>query len=294
MSRLNRILCRDIIKDHDMFITLFMAQIDLQAGRMTYCNGGHLPPLYFEAASGKIHRLRHGGPLVGQLNGATYESHELAIGRNDRLFCYTDGLIEASNRSGELYGLTRLESLFREGINRDGRSFSRHVKEIIDRFSEGRLADSMDDYTTLVIDVVQPPESGGVYRWEYESRPENLDVMYRDLEPVFERHGVDEAVSRQFLVMLSEAVTNAIIHAHKGNVSKIIGLMVEINDGEIVAEVADEGPGLDSVLPENLDPVGLPDAECGRGLGIIRRLSDEVTFTRSAQGGAVVRIRKCR
>ena len=46
ISHLNDFLCNDIIKDREMFITLFMAYVDLDTGRMEYCNGGHLPPLF--------------------------------------------------------------------------------------------------------------------------------------------------------------------------------------------------------------------------------------------------------
>lgn len=292
MSQLNEILCSDVIKSRGMFITLFMACLDLESGSLEYCNGGHPPPYYHRAATGEVVPLKRGGPLVGQLPGVSYVSTQINIGRNDRIFCFTDGLVEAANADGELFGLNRVKGLFCRGAELDTEHFSRAVKEEMDNFRRGGSVDSIDDFTTLVIDILDMPEAARRHTFVYPSSLDSLEKLYADLDGVISRYGLpDEAVHR-LEVAVSEAVTNAIIHAHGEDSSKKIQFSVEVNDESIIAEIIDGGTGLAATAGEEFDPAGSPDAESGRGLGLIKRLSDEVTFTRLPEGGTAVKIIK--
>ncbi len=292
MGHLNDILCRDIIKDHEMFITLFMAYLDLDAGVLEFCNGGHPPPFYFRASTGEILRLKVGGPLVGQFSGTAYRSSRINVASGDRIFCYTDGLIEAARHDGALFGLARLEEFFRNGQSMDAPGFARTVKAEIDRFSSGADRDSLDDYTTLIIDVLSLATASRTYELTYGSRLENLNRMYEDLKGICERHSLTDTVVNPLQVAISEAMTNAIVHAHAGDSSKIIRITVDVNDERVEIKIADEGAGMALDTSVDFDPVGMPDDESGRGLGLIQRLMDEVYFDTRPGGGMTVRMVK--
>jgi len=292
MSQLNDILCRDIIKTRGMFITLFMAVIDLENGQMEYCNGGHPPPFYYRASSPEVIPLKCGGPIVGQFAGTKYTSTKIEIGQGDRIFCYTDGLIEAVNGAGELYGLTRLERFFREGLGSDTEKFSHDVKNEIDRFSLEGKAEAIDDYTTLLVDIAGPEDDSHHYDYVLASRLDSLEKMHEDIDAIARRHAIPDESIHPFRVAVSEALTNAIIHAHGGDSSKKIRFAVDLNKERIMAVVIDEGPDPGISSFDGADPVGQPDAEGGRGLGLIKRLSDEAYFERLPEGGMEVRIVK--
>lgn len=293
IAQLNEVLCNDIIKSHGMFITLFMALIDLENMTMEYCNGGHPPPFYFRASVSETIPLKCGGPIVGQFEGTLYTSTRIDLERGDRLFCYTDGLIEAVNRNDELYGLKRLECFFKNNIALDAAQFTCDVKTEIDSFSREGNKEAIDDYTTLVIDVAGLPKPNSTsYNFAYPSRLQCLEDLYRDIDSIAEQHTLPKEIVHPFRVAVSEAVTNSIIHAHEGDSSKIIRFTVDVNEDRIVAAIIDEGTYRGMTPMDIADPASHPDAEGGRGLGLIKQLSDEVTFERLPQKGMVVKIVK--
>lgn len=292
MVHLNDILCNDIIKSHGMFITLFMACLNPAEGYLEYCNGGHPPPFYLRSDSGEAIPLRDGGPLVGQFPGTAYRSCRINVSPGDRIFCYTDGVIEAADCNGNLYGIKQLQDFVAAGTTMDVRELTNAVKAEIDRFRRGADGESMDDYTTIVIDVIDSTPLLSRYELQYVSRLDELEKMYADLDRICARHGIPEKSVNPIRVAASEAMTNAVVHAHAGDASKIIAVTVEIYSDKVELRVADDGEGLPDDTGIKFDPVGAPDNEGGRGLGLIKYLMDEVGIDARPEGGVIIRMVK--
>lgn len=150
---LNNILSSGIIKDHEMFVTLFFARFDLKNRILTYSNAGHLPGLFWNAQNKSVEKLTEGGPLVGQFGGTKYIQGEKRLTKECRLFLYTDGLTEASDKSRNLFGNKRTVKLFTDEIGLPPKEFCSKVKSIIDKYTTNAPADSIDDFTVLQIQV---------------------------------------------------------------------------------------------------------------------------------------------
>lgn len=87
-----------------------------------------------------------------------------------------------------------------------------------------------------------------------------------------------EEESSTLMLLLSEAVTNAIKHGNKYDASKNVDIDIDITDEEIVSKVADEGDGFDPDDTKNpLEEENLLDAS-GRGIFLIREFSDHVEY----------------
>jgi sigma-B regulation protein RsbU (phosphoserine phosphatase) len=89
------------------FVTFCYTRIDVAAGRLTYANAGHNPPLLIRA-DGTAERLNPGGTVLGVFTESAYEQGDFAIGPGDRLIFYTDGITEGRDSSGEEYTEERL------------------------------------------------------------------------------------------------------------------------------------------------------------------------------------------
>lgn len=98
-----------------MFVTAFFGKIDLNNGVMTYVNAGHTPPLLkhdfgiFEYINVK------NNCILGIIPNADFEKQEMKLNRKDILFAYTDGVTEAMDSYGNLYGMKRLKEI----LNKD-------------------------------------------------------------------------------------------------------------------------------------------------------------------------------
>ena len=136
MNRINAAFCRSGWDDR--FVTFILVVVDPVNHEVTVVNAGHMPPL-----------LRHGNqqvePFGEEISGvplgidsdSTYEqtSRKLAVG--DSLTMFTDGISEAMNKAGELYGLDRLQQQI--GSESAGVSMlGRLILEDVRRFVAGR------------------------------------------------------------------------------------------------------------------------------------------------------------
>jgi serine phosphatase RsbU (regulator of sigma subunit) len=104
-SEINRHLC--YLQPVAPFVTALIAQMDCDRGVLTYCNAGHFPPILFRQ-DGDVQLLETGGPLLGALKGAEFQSGELTLEPGDTLVVYSDGVVECRNPEGEEFGLDRL------------------------------------------------------------------------------------------------------------------------------------------------------------------------------------------
>lgn len=93
-----------------VFATAFFGVIDLSTHKLTYGNAGHPPPLVLRYDSNAIARLAPADPepAAGLLNNFTYSRHECGFDPGDLFLGYTDGILEASNADGEMFGEERI------------------------------------------------------------------------------------------------------------------------------------------------------------------------------------------
>jgi len=107
MARLNRIFCNSGWEDR--FVTMVLTVLDPQRHEVTIVNAGHLPPLLRRSAASVVSIAEAETRLpLGVLHDVDYMQHTLTIEPGDSLVLYTDGITEAMNDVGELYGSQRL------------------------------------------------------------------------------------------------------------------------------------------------------------------------------------------
>jgi len=99
----------------EKYATLFLGIYDEQERRLTYCNGGHLPPVILDG-NGNVRRLDQGGSVVGLFDRQVYDEATVQLYRGEILLGYSDGVTEPESDFGE-FGEERLIELVQE--NRD-------------------------------------------------------------------------------------------------------------------------------------------------------------------------------
>jgi phosphoserine phosphatase RsbU/P len=93
----------------EKYATLFLGIYDGQERKLTYSNGGHLPPIIL-GEDGSRRRLERGGTVIGLFDHKTYEEGSVALRRGELLLAYSDGVTEPENDFGE-FGEQRLIDL---------------------------------------------------------------------------------------------------------------------------------------------------------------------------------------
>jgi serine phosphatase RsbU (regulator of sigma subunit) len=95
-----------------MFVTCFYGVLDPSRDTFTYANAGHdLPYLH---RNGDAEELRARGMPLGLMPGMSYEVKEIVLDSGDSALFYSDGLVEAHEPKGEMFGFPRLRALVAE------------------------------------------------------------------------------------------------------------------------------------------------------------------------------------
>jgi serine phosphatase RsbU (regulator of sigma subunit) len=117
LKRANDALVPDI--PPNMFITCLYAILDTESGRLVYANAGHDPP-YLRHHGSNVEELRARGMPLGLMPGMEYEEKEVTLQRGESVLFYSDGLVEAHDPKGEMFGFPRLQGLV--GAHHSGES----------------------------------------------------------------------------------------------------------------------------------------------------------------------------
>jgi sigma-B regulation protein RsbU (phosphoserine phosphatase) len=152
-EKTNNLLSTEIIKDREMFVTLFFCRFDTGSGKLSYCNAGHIPGMLWDSKEKRVVSLPEGGPIIGQFPGISYRQGERSVGGGDRLLLFTDGLTEAADKDDQLFGMERVENVFRDKIELSPMEFCMSVKKHVDQFAEGCCEESVDDFTILQVSM---------------------------------------------------------------------------------------------------------------------------------------------
>jgi serine phosphatase RsbU (regulator of sigma subunit) len=112
LAQVNETLFARIPKN--MFVTCFYAILDPKSGSVSYANAGHDLPYVLRGSGGECEELRARGMPLGLMPGMSYEEKETILKSGEAALLYSDGLVEAHDPKGEMFGFPRLRALIAE------------------------------------------------------------------------------------------------------------------------------------------------------------------------------------
>ena len=130
------------------FVTFFLCVLDPSTGELSYTNAGHNPPYLVRAATGEVEQLTVGGPVLGILQMAKYQSAALRMETGDVLVMFSDGITEAQSPTGEEYGEERLLAALEPIWRQPAAAISQAIGESVEQFMG--TAPAADDITLVV------------------------------------------------------------------------------------------------------------------------------------------------
>ncbi len=150
LAQVNEVLGED--SPMNMFVTCLLVVLDLQNGRIRYANAGHNPP-YLRTSEGAV-ELRAKGVPLGIFPDMEYEEKEVALKPGESLLMYSDGLVEAHNPEGEMFGFPRLRRLLTEtpdGKRLEGQALIQYLTSQLAEFT-GANWEQEDDVTLVTLE----------------------------------------------------------------------------------------------------------------------------------------------
>jgi len=145
LEQVNDLLVSDI--PPNMFVTCFYAILDPKSATLSYANAGHDLP--YLRHGDHAEELRARGMPLGLMSGMSYEEGEASLRQEDDVLFYSDGLVEAHDPKGEMFGFPRLRALIAEHAQE--RSLGDFLMEELYSFV-GEGWEQEDDITLLTLE----------------------------------------------------------------------------------------------------------------------------------------------
>ena len=151
VNEMNRHLTRDVL-DTGRFMTLLYMSIDTDNGHLRWVRAGHDPAIVYDPVQDKFEELKGSGQALGLDEEFAFEENlktELASGQI--IAIGTDGIWEAFNRDGEMYGKERFNSIIRKNASAEANDILNAIYSDVDSFRSGLKPE--DDITLVVIKI---------------------------------------------------------------------------------------------------------------------------------------------
>ena len=276
------------------FVTCFYGVLDPKSGRLVYANAGHDPP-YMQRGK-DAQELRARGMPLGLMPDMPYEEEEADLAAGDDLLLYSDGLVEAHDPEGEMFGFPRLRKLIMAQDARSGEELVDFLLAELTRFT-GADSEQEDDITLVTLErskagmrdlgaPLQPDRTGSdsdrrvLADFTLASEPGNeRPAMEKVAEAVKELPLSGQRLDR-LKTAVAEATMNAMEHGNRYDPDVSVNIQVWLFKDRLLVRIIDRGSGpLSSLKAQgpNLE-AKLEDAQTARGWGVflIERMVDEV------------------
>ena len=152
ITDVNQQLTEDV-EDSGRFVTLFFLMVDVVEKTLTWVRAGHDPALLYRHRDSTFEELKGKGTALGLSSMASFEENKMAgIGRGDILVLQTDGIFEARNAKGEMFGKNRIEKIIQKNSESSAKKILNAIFTAAEQFQGKNKFE--DDATMAVIKFV--------------------------------------------------------------------------------------------------------------------------------------------
>ncbi len=273
LKNVNEQLCQG--NEAELFVTVWLAVIEISTGRGLAANAGHEHPVICRAG-GKFELVtyRH-SPAVATMEGIRFHEHPFELYPGDRLFVYTDGVPEATDAEERLLGTDRML----EALNADAEAAPDVLLGNVRRAIDGFVGEApqFDDITMLALAYNGPEKK----ELTLEASADNLERALAFADAELEAAGCSAKTKMQIDVAVEEIFVNIANYAYAPDTGSVTVRAETLSDPKrIRITFADGG------VP--YDPLSRPDPDVtlsaeerqigGLGIFMVKKSMDDVSY----------------
>jgi sigma-B regulation protein RsbU (phosphoserine phosphatase) len=135
----------------EVFVTMMILVLDLDKKLLQFANAGHNPLIYYDSKANVSKIVEFLGCAINIMPGIQYTTKEIALKPNDNFLVYTDGVTEAVNDEGEMFGISRLIETVQKNNDLPPQKIIEAVREDLKSFT-GTTAQT-DDQVLIAVKI---------------------------------------------------------------------------------------------------------------------------------------------
>lgn len=257
----------------EMFVTAWVGILQLSTGELTAANAGHGYPVMKKSdGTFELVKDRHGFVLAGMEN-SRYRPYKLQLSAGDTLFLYTDGVPEATDENGQMYGIPRMLNALNRSSGQPPQQTLGSVKQDIDAFTGS--AEQFDDITMLAFELKELP------------RRHRIDLI-PSLETLPDAAAfVENALSEELVPLPAVYKLNIAVDEIFSNIARYSGasqaaVICSVHGDTATLRFEDDGIPFDPLAAAEPNTVLDADKRSVGGLGIlmVKRTMDAIRYER--------------
>ena len=277
LKNVNEQLCEG--NDAELFVTVWLAVIDIRTGKGLAANAGHEHPAIRHAdGSFELLKYRH-SPAVATMDGIRFKEHEFTLNPGDCLFVYTDGVPEATNAENVLFGEERMLSALNKEPGAAPEKILSNVHSAIKEFVGE--APQFDDITMLGFSYAGTAEEKPYEELTLDATDENLENALAFIDQRLEALDCPMKTQMQIDVAVEELFVNIAHYAYAPNIGTVTLRVETSNDPKQMSITF-----IDGGIP--YDPLAKPDPDLtlsaeerqigGLGIYMVKQSMDSVDY----------------
>lgn len=262
--------------DTQMFATCFLAIVNTNNGQIKYANAGHNPPIIGNNKNYKYLNVNN-GVMLGVVENANIIDEQTVINAGDTITLYTDGITEARNKNGEMYGENKLINLFNKKEYSSLIDLHCSLKNDIKTFIDD--AEQSDDLTYLTLKFY-----GDKFLLDkkiFTTPKDDVEQMLKFVKDFSIKNKIDNQFINNLLVVCDELLSNIVKYGYKGSKGEIyLQLLFNKRDKELTLSIVDNGNQFNPFNVDNKPVKGEASnlKEGGLGILIVKKIMDSFTY----------------
>ncbi len=258
----------------DMFVTVWLGLLEISTGKIIAANAGHDDPaVYRKGGQFEIVKNKH-GLVVGAMSGIKYKDFEIQLNKGDKIFLYTDGLPEATDKDEKMFTLDGMLEALNKYKDEKPQDILDGVNQCVNDFVGD--APQFDDLTMLCLEL---KEDEKVKTITVDATTENLNTVNEFIDGILEANGCPMKTQMQIELAVEEIYVNIANYAYGDGVGKA-EISAECNNGNVTITFKDSGVPYNPLEKDDPDfSLSADEREIG-GLGIFltKKNMDSVSY----------------
>lgn len=281
VSYVHAIMC-DKLVNIESFVTACLARFDMTKNRMDFVDCGHSAIVHFRKELNTCDLIKGMNFPIGFSPDEVYEQHSVHFIPGD-IFCfYSDGIIEAKNPQGELFGIKRMTDFIVANSHLTSEELSDALARELEKYSDNKFS---DDVTLICVKIGDIPSDWPLYRREanFTSVPDSVAEIHTFVKSTLleTTSGAAEVILKLELAA-SETVANIIKHAYNNQSDKPIFVNVDVFADKVEITLRHYGTQMEK--RQFATPAFDGSHDNGYGLYMVRNCVDEIELLTGENG----------
>lgn len=263
--------------ESNMFVTAWVGILDLKTGVVDFVNAGHNFPLVKLSSSFEYLETTPSF-ILGGMSDFPYKKYSVTLKAGDMLYLYTDGVTEAQDIDGNLYGESRLHKFLNDSKETDVEIICNNVMEDVKAYA-GK-AEQSDDITMMCIryNGADGDKSDNVVTIPVELT--GIDTVNEFIDNKLKACKTDESVRRDIAVINDEIISNIVNYGYEDKTDKTITVRIDELSDIIKITYIDSGIKYNPLEKSDPDVTLSAKQRTVGGLGIflVKKMTDNMTY----------------